>query len=737
MPAPTSVADALRAHLSRIAALSAVLFALATATALAQGAEQDSAAAPALLNASEITVDEELGIVSASGRVELIQGERILRADRLSYNRRLNFMTATGSVSMVDPNGEVMFAEFVELTGDLREGAMRHFRMIVADQSRFAAVTAQRADGTRTVMRRAAYTPCEPCAKDPTRAPAWQIRADRIEHDQGTKEVVYRDATLEVAGVPVFYTPYFSHADGSEKRKSGFLAPDISDSSTTGTMVATPYFWALTPSSDVTLTPIVQSKDRPILAAEYRERVRSGELRMEGSLLQTNRTGEGFPKSRGHARGSGRFDVDNDWRWGFDFARATDKTYLDRYRLRQRFAFFDQNSLESRLYTEGFRDRGYAVVNAFAFQSLRPEDSPGLTPYALPAASYSWLGEPGAAGGRFGFDSSAVSIYRRDGLRSQRATMVNGWTLPHTTQTGEIYTLTASLQADAIHAGGLMAGSDPFQPTENGFSTRFTPQIALTWRFPLVRRDGALRTTIEPIAGTYISPRRNGDFGLPNEDSRGLTFDDTNLLRGNRFSGYDRVETGPRVVYGLNTEFSGINDLRFGTFIGQQYRPQAELAAPVGSGIETRQSDVVGRVFAIPHRWVRATYRFQMDDSGGELLRSITSLSLGPPALVYGLSQTRIDRSLQPTAIQSIDQVSHSLATRLDENWRLQGRLVQSLAAHDEGVLLSGATLFYEDDCILLGIDFSRRNIGRAEIPPDTAILFRFAFRNLGELTLR
>jgi LPS-assembly protein len=737
MPATTPAAAALRAPLSWAAASLAVLLVLSPGAGLAQGELHDSAGGPALLNADEITVDEDLGIVSASGRVEVTQGARILRADRLSYNRRSDVITATGSVSMVDPNGEVVFAEFVELTGDLREGAIRHLRMIVADQSRFAAVTAQRADGTRTVMRRAAYTPCEPCAKDPARAPAWQIRADRIVHDQTTKEVVYRDATLEVAGVPVFYTPYFSHPDGTERRKSGFLVPDVSNSSRIGTMVATPYFWNLTPSSDVTLTPIVLSNDRPILAAEYRERVRSGELRMEGSFLQTDRNGEGFPNSRGHARGTGRFDIDNDWRWGFDLARATDKTYLDRYRIRQRFAFLDQNSLESRLYTEGFRDRGYAVVNAFAFQGLRPEDAPGLSPYALPAAAYSWVGEPGAAGGRFGFDSSAVSIYRRDGLRSQRGTMVGGWTLPHTTQTGEIYTLTASLQGDVFHAGNLVQGREAFQPTEDGLSTRVTPQLGLSWRLPLVRRDGALRTLVEPVAAAYVSPRRRGDFDLPNEDSRGLTFDDTNLLRANRFSGYDRLETGPRMVYGLNSEFSSVYGQRFGAFLGQQYRPQAELAAPVGSGIETRQSDIVGRLFTVPHPWVRATYRFQFDDNGGELLRSIAALTLGPPALVYGISQTRIDRTLQPTASQSINQLAHSLGFRLDENWRVQGRLVQSLEVRDDGVLLSGATLFYEDDCVLLGLDYSRRNIGRAEIPPDTTVLFRFAFRNLGELTLR
>ena len=98
--------------------------------------------------------------------------------------------------------------------------------------------------------------------------------------------------------------------------------------------------------------------------------------------------------------------------------------------------------------------------------------------------------------------------------------------------------------------------------------------------------------------------------------------------------------------------------------------------------------------------------------------------------------QIRFDRAhVDPKACLQALRVLEETAT---EHFAVKaGPEPASLETRDDGVLLSGATLFYEDDCILLGLDYSRRNIGRAEIPPDTAILFRFAFRNLGELTLR
>ncbi len=717
----------------RRAALAAALT-LAAAGAHAQ-LLRDGLDAPALVRANEIQVDDDLGLVVARGQVEISQGERLLKADTLTYNRRTNVVTASGGVMLLDPAGEVVFADFVELTSDMRDGTIRNLRAMLSDQSRFAAVTARRADGSKTVMRRATYSPCEPCEKDPTRAPMWQLRAERITHDQAAKEIAYDNAWLEVAGVPVAYTPYFAHPDGTEKRASGFLMPDVISSSQVGTMFGTPYYWTLGPSADVTVTPIVLTNDLPIMAAEYREHARKGKLQVDAAIMRTRREGEGFGDTRGYASGKGRFDIDDDWRWGFDLARATDKTFIDRYRLRQRFSFLEQNVFESRLYTEGFRDRSYAVLQGLSYQGLRPEDSLERSPQVLPTGAYSWIGTPGDMGGRFSLEANTASIYRRSGVRTQRASAVGGWALPYTTRTGEIYTVSATVQTDIFNTSLSQTGGG-YRPTEDGVQTRILPQVGVSWRYPLVRSSGAASMLVEPVAGVFAAPNLGDQRDLPNEDSLGLTFDDTNLMRQNRFSGYDRAETGVRSVYGLNTEYTNIWAQRFGAFLGQQYRYRTESAAPAGSGLDTRFSDIVGRLNARPHPWLATTYRFQIDNANRSLLRSVSSLSLGPTALRYTLSHARIDRDLQPTAASSINQLGHALGIVFSENWRAQGRVIQALDNGND-ILVGGATLFYEDDCFIWGIDLTRRNIGRAELPPDTALLFRIALRNLGELSLR
>ena len=58
--------------------------------------------------------------------------------------------------------------------------------------------------------------------------------------------------------------------------------------------------------------------------------------------------------------------------------------------------------------------------------------------------------------------------------------------------------------------------------------------------------------TIEPVAQVIARPNETGLGRFPNEDAQSLLFDDNNLFRVDKFSGYDREEGGGRANVGLN-----------------------------------------------------------------------------------------------------------------------------------------------------------------------------------------
>lgn len=295
--------------------LSAMLFSIAVlamvgGTPLPVFAQGVTAADDTLLTADEMIYEEQFGVVTARGSVELTRGERLLRADAISYNRTADVVTASGNVALLEPGGEVLFADYLELTGDLKSGAIRGIRILLTDSSRFAANGARMTADGRTDLSKAVYSPCELCEDSFNNAPFWQIKAVRVTHDKELQRIFYTDAIFEAFGVPVAYLPFFSHPDPTVVRKTGFLDPSFGTDTTLGFTYEQPIFFDIAPNKDATVAPIFTSKEGVILTGEYRHVTESGAFSFEGSAVHDERGPEDAkesPRTRGHIRGNGEF----------------------------------------------------------------------------------------------------------------------------------------------------------------------------------------------------------------------------------------------------------------------------------------------------------------------------------------------------------------------------------------------------------------------------------------------
>src|SRR3984893_18995069 len=212
---------------------------------------------PVLFIADEIQQDEQLGLVVAKGHVEFSQKDQTLLADVVTYNQKTTLVTASGHVSLLDPSGAVAFGDYMELSDDLRDGFIQNVRAVLSDRSRAAGNVGRRVGGNITEMRRAVYSPCDLCAENPTAAPLWQLKAERMVHNKTRQIIEFYDATMELWGIPVLYTPYLSEPDPSVKRMSGFLAPLFGHSSSIGDFFRVPYYFVLDTDKDLTLEPVV------------------------------------------------------------------------------------------------------------------------------------------------------------------------------------------------------------------------------------------------------------------------------------------------------------------------------------------------------------------------------------------------------------------------------------------------------------------------------------------------
>jgi len=102
--------------------------------------------------------------------------------------------------------------------------------------------------------------------------PPWQFSAKEIKHDKKKREIIYDKALLKVYDFPVAYFPKFFHPDPTVKRKSGFLTPSISSSSTLKNHLIIPYFHTIADNKDTTITPRIFVDEKILIQSEYRQK---------------------------------------------------------------------------------------------------------------------------------------------------------------------------------------------------------------------------------------------------------------------------------------------------------------------------------------------------------------------------------------------------------------------------------------------------------------------------------
>jgi len=692
--------------------------------------------------ADEAGYDKDLGVYVARGHVQVSKNGKTAMADTIAYNERTKRIIASGHVAILEPNGDTYFGSYADITDDFNDGYMQGFRGLMADQSRLAANKMTRIDATHTRLDRAVYTPCLPCQTDPTRTPLWQVKAAEVVRDEDAQTITYHDAWMEMWGVPIFWTPWFRHPDIGVQRQSGLLSPGVSYSKKSGFQLRIPYFQTIGPDKDLTLTPIFRvaaEPDKTPGAAgmiQYRQRINNGMFSLGGSMTIEDRlsdSGHGVDENafRGHIEGQGLFDINDNWRAGYDFKATTDKDYLRHYHLGT------TRWLEDNAYAEGFFGRSYASAQTYAFQSTKDDLSNSNAPFVTPKLDYNFLSEPMWANSVAAFDADTMNIIRRNGENQFRLAGAPSWTLPYTSPFGDIYRLTLSVQGSfyASHDVNETAG-DPFASDSSfsGTTARISPKADILWRYPFIRPGENFTQIIEPMVQVVASPSFGNSSHVSNEDSRFFELDENRLFSADRFVGTDRYDTGSRVTYGLNwTSYFNQNG-QANVFLGQSYQflkgdHDQNLK---NTGIDQSFSDVVGRATVSPNQYLDLSYRFRTDTHGWDLKHQEVQVSAGPTefrvtAGYIALSKTADDNHKREFA-------SLGFNGQLAKYWTAHAFGIYDLQeAEISGV---GAGLAYLDECFGLSLDVSY-SLHQGTFDDGYSGLttfFQISFKNLGSI---
>jgi LPS-assembly protein len=601
--------------------------ALAASTALISPALANPGPAqgnePVAFTADTLTYDKTGNIVTATGHVRALQNGQTLYADKITLNRATNIATATGHVILVQPGGDTVFADKAVLSHGMKDAVMQGVAARLALNARMIANGAQRYDGKIDELSKLVYSACDLCKTDPTAPPLWQIRSYTATRDLQHKMIEYRDAEMEFYGIPVFFTPYLTEPDPSVKRQTGLLIPAAGDSSHLGLFTAIPYYFVLGPSSDLLLTPILATKQGPVLDAKYRRAFNSGQLYLDVSAGHDHgRTGDAVFSN-------GTFDLNEDWRAGFSYNHASNPAYLDDFNILPNVSY-----LQSSLYLEGFSPGAYARLDVDTYQGLVVSVNQSETPIIAPHGQYHFISDQDSLGGQFSFDADTFNILRKVGANSQRTSALPGYAIPFTLPDGILGAARVQLIAAGYSATHLYAQPD-YSFLDGADTARAQPYGAVYLRWPWLRTGWEGSELIEPQAQLVASPLVgiSQNPRIPNEDSLDLEFSDANLFALNRYPGIDRLEGGARADYALHAAWLGTDGASVDGLIGQSYRLHKDDDYLPDSGLEDNVSDIVGRAVLSPVPDFSLTYRTRLShtDLGARMIDA--TAAFGTPKL--------------------------------------------------------------------------------------------------------
>jgi LPS-assembly protein len=726
-----------------------------------------------LLEADQLLYDFDGETVTAVGNVTIYYGLYTLDAERVIYQQKSGRLVASGGVRMLEPNGNIVTAETIDITDDFRDGFVDSLNVITVDRAHFSAQTAERRDGRLTIFNKGVYSACAACQKNPGRPPLWQIKASRIIHDSDARTVYYENARLEFFGVPIAYVPVFFHPDPTVRRKTGFLTPSVRQSEALGFGVTAPFFWNLAPDYDVTFSPTYYSRQGLLMQSEWRQRMINGSysIRLAGIFQQDKeafRDENGDPLSgyrdfRGSVRTAGEFAVNPRWTYGWDLNASSDRTFNRDYRI----PGADAKDLPSTVYLTGLSDRNFFDLRGYYFRVQREDteedfNEDGVVDYVHddqeeqavvhPVLDHNYIVGAPVLGGELRFDSNFTSLTRQEsdihnfaqpnqtyaGVAGTftRATSRVSWKRRYILPGGQLVTPLAYLQGDL----SFVDANDPASGLGSAEAIgRAMPAVGVQYEWPFLATLGSSVHTFGPKAQLVLRPDEQRAGDLPNEDSQSLVFDDTSLFQLDKFSGYDRQEGGSRVNFGLVYQGLFPNGASVDALVGQSYQlagrnsftMQDHALTGLGSGLETDRSDYVGRVTVNTGTGVAVTGRVRMDDDNFALNRGEVNAIGTFGDTIASLGYAYIRESAAAGIFESRQEISGAAKLEVVDRWSVLGSL--SYDIENQSPVTRSLGVAYSDECFDISAVYSETPERYSDLVTGRQVFVRINLRTLGD----
>ena len=576
-------------------------------------------------------------------------------------------------------------------------------------------------DEFNTYIDKAVFTSC----KKTDKCPPWKMKATNVQHDKVKKQMIYKNAWLNIFDFPVFYFPKFFHPDPSVKRQSGLIRPEIGDHDTLGDSIYLPYFFVISDDKDLTIKPRLFNNGVTVLQGEYRQETKNSLHLIDASITTGHNSYENAGNaSRSHFFSNSKIDLAKENFLNSDLEINIEKTSNDTYL--KLFNFIrspllidkDNGTLESSIKLDLGHENYDFTSSIEVYESLNGGSNSDRYYYTLPSYSYSQIFDLENFNGTFNFSST--------GNNSLNNTNVTATLISNDLK---------FVKNDSFTFNGIKKNFEIFLRNINSVGKNSTdyknsPQSELisTYNYnislPLIKDTKNFINSLTPKLSFKVTPH---DMKNKSTTSRRMNAD--NIFALDRLGLGNTFEAGESLTLGIdfikekvNTEIAEGEDLTeiekyFDFKLATVLRLNEENFIPTNSTLNKKRSNIFGRAQFNPSANTSINYNFSLTDS----LDRFESNSLNVE-LNFDNFSTSFDYLEESGALGNANIIQNTTKFNFNE----YNSISIGTRRNREINLTEYYDLIYEykNDCLVADIKYRKDYYSSADIKPKEELFF-------------
>ena len=735
-------------------------------------------------SADKLTYSQDNNIIEASGNVSAKnqEGKQIF-ADKIIYNKANQLLKTFGNSKFIDSKNNILSANNFEY--DLEKKIISakdkveyidnnknkyRFSKVISDdkfdevigydldsdlnkekfksKDKFNQFIEPRLSGKEatikngiTIIKNGKFTSCKR-SNETEGCSYWNINASEVIHDKEAREIIYKNATLDLNNTTVLYTPYFSHPDPTIKREAGFLAPTISSlGSNIGATIKTPYFYPFSESKDLTVSPVYYFKQNPLILGEYREKFKNGDLSLDGGFTEGYKdiTSSQTDGSRHHLYGNLRLNFNDkildESIFNAKIQNVNNPTYLRVNKINSTNDGFkrilvneNDNQLLNEVYFNSFGKNEQLAFKSAVYQNISLANKSDQYQYLLPEIAYSkynFLDNK-----NLNFNTNFKS--QNTNTNQNKSTLINNLDFA----TNENYNNDIGVSYKFLtKVNNINYYSDYVSPKQN-LNNEINPILGFDASLPFGKISNESEQYLIPRIFTRYAPGK-----MPNSVSNTTVLTTDNLFSMNRMNYDELIEKNLSLNLGFDwlwqDKFTPNKDNKednkkiqqvpkAGLSVGQVIKFKKDEDMPKTSSLQNKNSDIVTKAnYIIPQNF-DITLKNTIDNQLNSVYYSDLNIKK-----FFNTGEINFNYYEKNKYIGSERYAKANLISSLTDNTKLKiesDRNLKTDLTNSHKISVEN-----ENECIRYGFYFQKNYSSDKDVRPTTSVMFGVTLLPFGE----